>query len=79
MRDHSEMSFKIDRIVRFVLKELKWIFVRIPFFALVIMIPYIISPAAHLSFLQVGLVTLCVLFAKDYLNWIDKQDKCSNK
>ena len=73
------MSVKIDHIVRFVLKELKWIFVRIPFFALVIMIPHIISPTAHLSFWQVGLVTLCVLFAKDYLNWIDKQDKCSNK
>jgi len=62
------------RIVTFVRKELMWGFVRMPFFALVIFMLWLVSPDEPLSFLQAATATVIVLLAREYLNWVERKE-----
>lgn len=67
------MTERFNRLVSFVRRQLKWVFVRIPFFALVVFMLWIVSPFERLSLWQSGGATLIVLFARDYLNWVENK------
>jgi hypothetical protein len=62
-----------ERVVRFLRAQLKWLWVRIPFFALVVLMLHVVSPGITLSFWQVLGATLLVLLARDYLNWVESK------
>jgi Na+-driven multidrug efflux pump len=51
-----------------------WGFVRMPFFALVIFMLWLVSPDEPLSFLQAATATVIVLLAREYLNWVERKE-----
>ncbi len=63
----------VKRLVSFLRKELKWLGVRVPFFALLMLMFYVVSPTEVLSAWQICGATLIVTIARDYLNWVEKK------
>ena len=63
----------VQRLASFLLGELKWMVRHIPFFA-VMLTHFLILDIKHpLSLWQVAGCTLLVLFAREYLNWIERK------
>ena len=63
----------VKRLVSFLRKESKWVVVRIPAFALLLLMFYLISPGEMLALWQVVVSTWIVMLVRDYLNWVEKR------